>query len=93
MVITIKYLERMMSLSRRSVLAATAALPFATQARADTPKFTVLLDWFVNPDHAPLFAAKYIGAFAAAGLNVDIIAPTDPDIPPRMVAAKKADIA
>ncbi|OYY05682.1 MAG: thiamine biosynthesis protein [Acidocella sp. 35-58-6] len=82
-----------MSLSRRSVLAATAALPLATLAQADTPKFTVLLDWFVNPDHAPLFAAKYIGAFAAAGLNVDIIAPTDPDIPPRMVAAKKADIA
>lgn len=82
-----------MSLSRRSFLAASAALGIAPSAFASSAKFTVLLDWFVNPDHAPIFAAKYIGAFAKAGLDVNIIAPTDPDIPPRMVAAKQADIA
>jgi putative hydroxymethylpyrimidine transport system substrate-binding protein len=36
-----------------------AAMPVA---RADG-KLTVLLDWFVNPDHAPLFVAQYIGAY------------------------------
>ncbi|HQT63478.1 MAG: thiamine biosynthesis protein [Acidocella sp. 20-57-95] len=82
-----------MSVSRRAVLGSVVSLPFAAQALADTPKFTVLLDWFVNPDHAPIFAAKYIGAFEKAGLNVDIVAPTDPDLPPRMVAAGKADMA
>ncbi len=82
-----------MSLSRRAVLGSAASLPFAAQALADAPKFTVLLDWFVNPDHAPIFAAKYIGAFKKAGLDVNIVAPTDPDLPPRMVAAKQADIA
>jgi putative hydroxymethylpyrimidine transport system substrate-binding protein len=61
-------------------------------ARAATAeKFTLILDWFVNPDHAPLFAAKYCGAFARAGLDVDMIAPTDPDLPPRLLAAGKAD--
>jgi len=82
-------------LGRRPLLAATlaATLPISP-ARAETPqKFTVLLDWFVNPDHAPLFVAKYIGAFDRAGLDVTLIAPTDPDLPPRLLAAGKADAA
>ncbi len=82
-----------MPICRRSVLAAAAILGVAPRAFAADRKFTILLDWFVNPDHAPLFAAKYTGAFEKAGLDVTIIAPTDPDIPPRMVAAKQADIA
>jgi len=82
-----------MRLSRRAVLAAAAALAAAPRARAAQQKFTVLLDWFVNPDHAPLFCAKYIGAFEKAGLDVNLIAPTDPDIPPRLVAAGQADVA
>ncbi len=83
-----------MRLTRRGVVAASAAALMAPTARAaDAPKFTVILDWFVNPDHAPIFCAKYIGAFDKAGLDVDIIAPTDPDIPPRLVAAGHADMA
>jgi putative hydroxymethylpyrimidine transport system substrate-binding protein len=83
-----------MRLSRRAALASAAALAAAPRARAaEEQKFTVLLDWFVNPDHAPLFCAKYIGAFEKAGLDVTLIAPTDPDIPPRLVAAGQADVA
>ncbi len=82
-----------MRLSRRAAIASAAALALAPRAQAATQKFTVLLDWFVNPDHAPLFCAKYTGAFEKAGLDVTLIAPTDPDIPPRLVAAKQADIA
>jgi putative hydroxymethylpyrimidine transport system substrate-binding protein len=83
-----------MRLSRRAALVSAAALAMAPRARAaEEKKFTVLLDWFVNPDHAPLFCAKYIGAFEQAGLDVTLIAPTDPDIPPRLVAAGQADVA
>ncbi len=60
--------------------------------RADD-KLTVLLDWFVNPDHAPLIVAAERGMFAAAGLEVDLVPPADPSAPPRLVAAGKADIA
>jgi putative hydroxymethylpyrimidine transport system substrate-binding protein len=56
-------------------------------------KLTVLLDWFVNPDHAPLVIAKEGGFFARAGLDVDLVAPADPSAPPRLVAAGKGDIA
>src|ERR1700723_3583070 len=65
----------------------------AARAQGQKTKFTVLLDWVVNPDHAPLFTPKYIGAFDRAGLDVDLIAPTDPDLPPRLLAAGKADAA
>jgi putative hydroxymethylpyrimidine transport system substrate-binding protein len=83
-----------MGLRRRTVLAAAPAAAFCRAARAGGPdSFTVLLDWFVNPDHAPLFTAQYIGAFAAQGLKVNLIAPTDPDVPPRLLAAGKADVA
>ena len=56
-------------------------------------KMTVLLDWFVNPDHAPLIVAREKGYFTDAGLDVELIAPADPNDPPKLVAAGKADIA
>lgn len=63
----------------------------ATQARAE--KLTVLLDWFVNPDHAPLFVAQEKGYFRDRGLDVEFIAPANPNDPPKLVAAGKADMA
>jgi putative hydroxymethylpyrimidine transport system substrate-binding protein len=56
-------------------------------------KMTVLLDWFVNPDHAPLFVALEKGYFDKHGLDVKMIAPSNPNDPPKLVAAGKADIA
>jgi putative hydroxymethylpyrimidine transport system substrate-binding protein len=82
-----------MSLNRRVFLSATTgslAAPIIARAQ-NLQKFTIILDWFINPDHAPLFAAKYIGAYQRAGLDVKLIAPTDPDVPPRLLAAGKAD--
>jgi putative hydroxymethylpyrimidine transport system substrate-binding protein len=69
-------------------LACLAAMPAAA---AD--KLTVLLDWAVNPDHAPLILAKTQGYFAARGLEVELIAPSDPNDPPKLVAAGHADLA
>ena len=87
-----------MTLRRRTLFssaaaAVTTAAIVPRAACAAGRKFTVLLDWFVNPDHAPLFTAKYIGAFEKAGLDVALVAPTDPDLPPRLLAAGKADAA
>ncbi len=64
------------------------ALPAAAQDR-----LTVLLDWFVNPDHAPLIIAAERGIFAAHGLEVELVAPADPNDPPKLVAAGQAEIA
>ncbi len=56
-------------------------------------KVTLLLDWFVNPDHGPVIIARENGYFADAGLEVEVIAPADPSDPPKLVAAGKADLA
>ena len=55
-------------------------------------RLTLLLDWFVNPDHGPILVADQLGYFKAAGLDVDIVAPSDPNDPPKLVAAGQADI-
>ncbi|KAA0598818.1 putative hydroxymethylpyrimidine transport system substrate-binding protein [Azospirillum lipoferum] len=56
-------------------------------------KLSVMLDWFVNPDHAPLVVAQEKGFFKDAGLEVTLTAPADPNDPPKLVAAGGADIA
>jgi putative hydroxymethylpyrimidine transport system substrate-binding protein len=67
---------------------ASIALPAAAQ-----DKVRVLLDWFVNPDHAALVIAKQRGLFAKHGLDVELIAPADPNAPPKLVAAGQAEYA
>ena len=64
-----------------------------TQSLHAADKFTVLLDWYVNPDHGPLFVADAQGFFEDAGLDVELIAPANPNDPPKLVAAKKGDVA
>lgn len=56
-------------------------------------KLTLVLDWYINPDHAPIMVAEQIGAFKAQGLDVKIVPPSDPALPPRLVAAGQADLA
>lgn len=60
---------------------------------APKDKLTVILDWFINPDHAPLFVAEQQGFFAKENLEVNLIGPADPSDPPKLVAAKKAELA
>ena len=66
---------------------------FNTQTVAAGEKLTVLLDWFINPDHGPLFVALEKGLFKKRGLDVDFKVPSNPNDPPKLVAAKKIDIA
>ena len=54
---------------------------------------TIVLDWFVNPDHGPIVIAQERGYFTEAGLEVEVIAPADPADPPKMAAAGRADLA
>lgn len=67
---------------------ATFALPAQAQDR-----LSIMLDWFVNPNHAPLVLAQELGYFADAGIEVDFATPSDPNAPPRMAAAGRVDLA
>jgi putative hydroxymethylpyrimidine transport system substrate-binding protein len=77
----------------RPALALVAALLSLAPGAHAADKFTVLLDWFVNPDHGPLYVALEKGYFRDAGLDVELVAPADPNDPPKFVAAGKGDVA
>ena len=70
-----------------------AFLPAAITPASAQETLTLILDWFINPDHGPIFVALELGYFADAGLEVEIIAPADPNDPPKLVAAGRADLA
>lgn len=73
-------------------LLTAAALLTATPAIAQD-QMTLLLDWFVNPNHGPIVIAQERGYFADAGLEVEVIPPADPSDPPKLVAAGRGDLA
>jgi putative hydroxymethylpyrimidine transport system substrate-binding protein len=79
-------------------LAAGLALGLGASVTGSGPagaadRLTVLLDWFVNPDHGPLIVAEAKGYFTDRGLAVELVPPADPSAPPRLVAAGQADVA
>ncbi|MCK6451565.1 MAG: ABC transporter substrate-binding protein [Alphaproteobacteria bacterium] len=76
----------------KRLLLSLALLLLAGRADA-ADKLTLILDWFVNPDHAPIIVAAQKGYFAEVGLEVEIVPPADPSDPPKLVAAGKADLA
>ena len=73
-----------------SIIFLTLTINFAY---AKNDKLTIGLDWFINPDHAPLIIAEKRGFFKEVGLDVEMIEPADPNDPPKLVAAGKLDLA
>ncbi|WP_294620709.1 ABC transporter substrate-binding protein [uncultured Roseovarius sp.] len=76
----------------KAALTLAASLLTALPAMAQD-EMTLVLDWFVNPNHGPIIVAQENGYFAEEGLEVEVIAPADPSAPPKMAAAGKADLA
>ena len=75
----------------RKILTLIALLAAAPAHAAD--KITLLLDWFINPDHGPIIIAEENGYFEEVDLEVEVIPPADPSLPPRLVAAGQAELA
>lgn len=74
-------------------IALTALLLLATANVQAAEKVRLLLDWFINPNHAAIFAAQHSGAFKKEGLDVEMIAPADSASVPLLLAAGKVDLA
>ena len=74
-------------------LTLAAAFALLAQPALAADKLTLILDWFVNPDHAPIIVAQEKGFFTEEGLEVEVVAPADPSDPPKLVAAGQADLA
>jgi putative hydroxymethylpyrimidine transport system substrate-binding protein len=74
------------------VLLVTVAVASIPACGSGTP-LSVCLDYLPNPNHVPLYAGLAAGAFAARGLNVDLLVPGNPSDPVKLVAARAVDIA
>ncbi len=75
----------------RLITAIALLIVFTQPLAAD--KMTLILDWFINPDHGPIIIAEENGYFAEQGLEVEIVAPANPSDPPKLVAAGLAELA
>jgi putative hydroxymethylpyrimidine transport system substrate-binding protein len=56
-------------------------------------KVTLMLDWFPNVDHLPIYVARHQGLFAAQGLDLVILSPSDTSDALKLAAAGQVDIA
>mgnify|MGYP002065278156 CR=1 FL=1 len=56
-------------------------------------KLTLMLDWFPNVDHLPIYLARETGMFAEKGLTVKILSPSDTADALKLAASGHADIA
>lgn len=74
-------------------LCLSIAILTAVSANAQTmTTVKVALDWYINPDHAPLLVAQADGYFAKQGLNVEFIEPNNTSSARDLVLSHQADI-
>jgi len=74
------------------ILTALVLLLGASPALAGQ-NLTLILDWFPNVDHLPVYAARQQGFFAAEGLEIEIISPSETSDALKLAATGKVDIA
>jgi putative hydroxymethylpyrimidine transport system substrate-binding protein len=88
----LKIYSALLTLACAVALSACGSKQDVVSARA-TKRFTVVLDFFPNADHAALYSAIDKGDFRAVGLNVQPQTPSDPSAPLKLLAAGRADMA
>jgi putative hydroxymethylpyrimidine transport system substrate-binding protein len=56
-------------------------------------KLTLILDWFPNVDHLPIYVARHQGFLADEGLEIEIISPSETSDALKLAAAGQVDLA
>ncbi|OZT72855.1 ABC transporter substrate-binding protein [Vreelandella boliviensis] len=56
-------------------------------------RVTLMLDWYLSPQHVALVIAQERGLYAAQGLEVEIQSPADPSIAIKLLTAGEVDLA
>lgn len=75
-----------------SMLFLTAAI-LSVGAGAMAAKVTLMLDWFPNVDHLPIYVAQEKGYFSAENLQVEILSPSDTADALKLAVSGKVDLA
>jgi putative hydroxymethylpyrimidine transport system substrate-binding protein len=61
--------------------------------RVSAQEVTLMLDWFPNVDHLPIYVAQEKGYFSEEGLQVKILAPSDTSDALKLAVAGRVDLA
>jgi len=69
-----------------------AGLAWTGPVLAEAP-LTLMLDWFPNVDHMPIYVAQQRGFFKGQGVSVKILNPSDTADALKLAAAGKVDLA
>lgn len=77
----------------RPTAPAVAVGPAEPIAPPPVNRLSVMLDWYPSPRHAALYVAQARDLFASRGLEVELRAPADPDVPTKLLAAERVDLA
>ncbi len=56
-------------------------------------KLTLMLDWFPNVDHLPIYVAQEKGYFREAGIEVEILSPSDTSDALKLAVVGQVDLA
>ena len=75
----------------RLLVALLVILAVTTPVQAE--KLSLMLDWFPNVDHLPIYLAREKGFFNAAGLEVEIMSPSETTDGLKLAAAGQVDLA
>jgi putative hydroxymethylpyrimidine transport system substrate-binding protein len=76
-----------------ALILALGGLYDEAQSQASLEKIQVMLEFFVNPDHAPLYVAREKNFFKDEGLDVTILVPGDVSQVQQLLATGKTDLA
>jgi putative hydroxymethylpyrimidine transport system substrate-binding protein len=72
---------------------AVAVVLLMSSVAAAYDELTLMLDWFPNPNHIPIYVALEEGFFKGEGINLKVVVPSDPADPTKLAAAGKVDLA
>jgi len=91
--ISAKMLFRLLALLALCIPLAACGSDDDGAAATGAEPFDLVLDFYVNPDHAGIYQALEAGYFEEAGLDVEARVPADPAAPIKQVAAGQVDLA
>ncbi len=74
------------------ILTLLLSMAFASPASAGE-KLALMLDWFPNVDHLPIYVAQEKGYFREAGIEVEILSPSDTSDALKLAVAGQVDLA
>jgi putative hydroxymethylpyrimidine transport system substrate-binding protein len=78
---------------RKTVLVIFTLLFLAVHSLSAEEKLKLMLDWFPNVDHLPLYVAREKGYFAENGIHLELISPSDTSDALKLAASGHVDLA